>query len=36
VNIPVFNWGATRSKVRQAQLQKRQAELELSFSQRVL
>jgi outer membrane protein TolC len=36
VNIPVLNWGATRSKVRQAQLQKRQAELELTFAQRTL
>jgi len=36
VNIPVLSWGATRSKVRQAQLQKRQAELELTFAQRTL
>jgi outer membrane protein len=36
VNLPVWNWGSTRSKVRQARLQKRQAELELSFAQRNL
>ena len=25
LNVPVWNWGATRSKVRQAELQQRQA-----------
>lgn len=36
VNVPVWNWGATRSKVRQAELLRRQAQLELSFAQRAL
>jgi len=36
LNFPVFSWGATRSKLRQAQLQKKQAELELAFAQRTL
>lgn len=36
VNIPVWNWGATRSKVRQAELQQRQAQFELTFAQRQL
>jgi outer membrane protein TolC len=36
VSVPVWNWGATRSKVRQAQLQRRQAELDLTFAQRTL
>jgi outer membrane protein TolC len=36
VNIPVWNWGATRSKVRQAELEHRQAQLELTFAQRTL
>jgi outer membrane protein TolC len=36
LNFPVWNWGATRSRVHQAQLQQRQAKLELSFTQRKL
>jgi outer membrane protein TolC len=34
--IPVWNWGATRSKMRQADLRLQQAKLELSFTQRQL
>jgi len=36
LNFPVWNWGATQSRVRQAQLQQKQAKLELSFAQRKL
>jgi outer membrane protein TolC len=36
ITIPVWNWGATRSKVRQAQLQKQQAVNDLTFVQREL
>jgi outer membrane protein TolC len=36
VNVPVWNWGATRSKVRQAELQKKQAEFDLGFTRRQL
>src|SRR5947209_2094921 len=36
VTIPVWNWGATRSKVRQAELQQRQAQLDLQVAQRTL
>ena len=36
VNIPVWNWGATRSRVRQAELQQRQAQADLMFAQRTL
>ncbi len=36
LNIPVWNWGANRSKVRQAQLQVQQAKNDLSFTQRQL
>jgi len=36
LNFPVWNWGATQSRVRQAQLQQKQAKLELSFTQRKL
>ena len=36
VNIPVWNWGATRSKVRQAELQQQQAQADLTFAQRTL
>jgi outer membrane protein TolC len=35
LNIPVFSWGATQSRVKQAQLQRAQSEIELSASQRV-
>jgi outer membrane protein TolC len=34
LNIPVWNWGATQSKVRQAELQRHQAQVELSATQR--
>ena len=36
LNFPVWNWGATRSRVHQAQLHQKQAKLELSYSQRKL
>jgi outer membrane protein TolC len=36
VNIPVWNWGATRSKVIQADLRRKQSERELSLAQRKL
>ncbi len=36
INIPVWGWGALRSKVRQAELQKQQADLELNFTRRQL
>ena len=36
VTVPVWNWGSTRSKVRQAELQRQQAELDLRFAQRQI
>jgi outer membrane protein TolC len=36
LTIPVWNWGATQSKVRQAELRQKQAQLELTFAQRQL
>jgi outer membrane protein TolC len=36
LTVPIWNWGATRSKVRQAQLQRQQSNLELTFAQRTL
>lgn len=36
LNIPVWNWGATRSKVKQAELKRDQAQLDLSVTQRTL
>lgn len=36
VNIPVWNWGATQSKVKQAELQRDQAKREVSLAQRKL
>jgi outer membrane protein TolC len=36
IAVPIWNWGATRSKVRQAQLQKQQAAYDLTFAQRGL
>jgi outer membrane protein TolC len=36
VNVPVWNWGATRSKVRQAELQQKQAQFDLSVAERQL
>jgi outer membrane protein TolC len=35
-NIPIWNWGATRSKVVQANLKRKQAQRELSMAQRKL
>jgi outer membrane protein TolC len=34
LNLPIWNWGATQSRVKQAQLQRDQARLELSATQR--
>jgi len=34
LNIPIWHWGAIESKVRQAELQQRQARIELSAAQR--
>jgi outer membrane protein len=34
LNIPVWNWGATQSKVRQAEMVRHQAQVELSAAQR--
>src|SRR5262249_34588900 len=34
LNFPVWNWGATQSRVRRAQLEQQQAKLELSYAQR--
>jgi len=36
LNIPVWNWGATRSKIKQAALRQQQAELDLALAQRTL
>jgi len=36
LNIPVWNWGATRSRVLQAELRRQQAELDLTQAQRTL
>ena len=36
LNIPIWNWGATRSKVVQAGLKRKQAQRELSLAQRKL
>lgn len=36
VTVPVWNWGATRSKVRQAELLRQQAQYDLTFAQRGL
>ena len=36
LSIPIWNWGATRSRIHQAELQQKQAKLELSFTQRKL
>jgi outer membrane protein TolC len=35
LNIPVFSWGATQSRVKQAQLRRSQSEVELSAAQRT-
>jgi outer membrane protein TolC len=34
LNVPIWNWGTTRSKLRQAQYRRRQAEVDLSQTQR--
>jgi outer membrane protein TolC len=36
LNIPVWNWGATRSKVKQAELRQQQAQLDVTLAQRTL
>jgi len=36
LSIPVFNWGSTRSKVRQAEIREKQAGVELNRTQREL
>ncbi len=36
LNIPIWNWGATQSKVKQAELRRVQAQRELSLAQRKL
>jgi outer membrane protein len=36
LNIPVWNWGATQSKVKQAELERDQAKREMSLAQRKL
>lgn len=36
LNIPVWNWGATRSKVKQAEYRQQQAQLDLTLAQRTL
>ena len=36
LSIPIWNWGATQSKVKQAELNRDQAKVEFSFTQRQL
>ena len=36
VNIPIWNWGATHSKIQQAEIRRTQAQRELSLAQRTL
>jgi outer membrane protein TolC len=36
LNIPIWNWGATQSRIRQAQFRQQQARVELSATQRQL
>jgi outer membrane protein TolC len=36
INIPVWNWGATQSKIKQAEFQRDQTQRELSLAQRKL
>jgi outer membrane protein TolC len=36
LNIPIWNWGATQSKIKQASLRQKQAQRELSLAQRKL
>ncbi len=36
INIPIWNWGATQSRIKQAELRRAQAQRELSLAQRRL
>ena len=36
LNIPIWNWGATQSRIKQAELRRAQAKRELSLAQRTL
>jgi outer membrane protein TolC len=36
LSFPIWNWGATQSKLKQAELRRKQARLELTFAQRKL
>ena len=36
LTVPIWTWGATRSKIRQAELTLRQARNDLTFTQRQL
>jgi outer membrane protein TolC len=36
LNIPIWNWGTTRSKVKQTELQRELAQIQLSAAQRKL
>lgn len=36
LQLPIWNWGANRSKIKQADLRRKQAQVELSFAQRGL
>ena len=36
LNIPIWNWGATQSRVKQAELRRTQAQRDLSLAQRKL
>ena len=36
LNIPVWNWGATRSKIKQAEIKQQQARLDLTLAERTL
>ncbi len=36
LNIPVWNWGSTRSRVKQAELRREQAQVDLSLAQRAV
>jgi outer membrane protein TolC len=36
VTIPIWNWGATRDRILQAELKQKQAKLELSYAQRKM
>ena len=36
LTIPVWNWGATRSKIKQAELRRQQAQLDMTLAERTL